>query len=84
MTEPRAINCKQLVELVTDYLEGAMAPATRGRFEAHLRRCRHCRASLAQMRTTIALLGELPEERIEPPAREALLAAFRDWNAGRR
>ena len=49
----RELDCNEIVELVTDYLEGAMAPETRARFEGHLRRCRHCRAYLAQMRARV-------------------------------
>jgi len=73
------LTCKQLVELVTDYFEGALPTAERACFEAHLAGCRGCRAYLAQMRRTIRTLGALTEESIAPPAREHLLRAFRDW-----
>jgi len=72
------LTCQELVELVTDYLEGALPPEQRARFEAHLAACRGCEIHLEQMRTTLALtrasavLGERPEV-------AALLEAFRDW-----
>jgi anti-sigma factor RsiW len=71
------------VELVTDYLEDAMAPHERARFEEHLAICPGCQAYLEQLRVTIEALGGLPEERLEGAARDELLAAFRDWHAGR-
>ena len=73
--------CQEIVEAITDYLEGTMAPEDRKRFDAHLRKCPHCSAYLEQMRQTIATLGELTEESIPPDSREELIAAFRDWRA---
>jgi anti-sigma factor RsiW len=75
------LSCHELVELVTDYFEGALERRARARFKAHIRTCPHCTVYLAQMRTTIRLTGRLREEDIEPAARDALLAAFRDWKA---
>jgi anti-sigma factor RsiW len=69
--------CQELVELVTDYLDGALPPGERARFEAHVAGCPGCAAHLEQVRTTIAVArasGELPSER---PEMAALLAAFR-------
>jgi anti-sigma factor RsiW len=71
--------CKELVELVTDYLEDRLPTAERARFDAHLTGCGGCRAYLEQMRQTVRVLGRLPEESIEPAARDRLLAAFLDW-----
>jgi len=73
------ITCRELVEIITEYLEGTMPQAERRRFEAHLDECPHCVNYLEQMRQTISVLGELREESIAPDAREALLEAFRDW-----
>jgi anti-sigma factor RsiW len=53
------LTCQELVGLVTDYLEEALTPEERGRFEAHLPRCPHCRLYLEQMRQTIAALGRI-------------------------
>jgi anti-sigma factor RsiW len=77
------MTCRELVELVTDYLEGALPDADRERFDAHLAGCTGCREYLEQMRSTIALVGRLDEADTPPAPREALLAAFRGWHAGR-
>jgi anti-sigma factor RsiW len=78
---PQPIACRELVELVSDYLEGALDRRTRRRFEAHIAGCPHCTAYLEQMRQTMQLTGRLREESLDPRARAELLAAFRDWNA---
>ena len=75
------IPCQEMVELVTDYLEGALSWRERRRFERHIAGCDGCRAYLEQMRQTLRVLGRLDEETISPEARDALLHAFRDWNA---
>jgi predicted anti-sigma-YlaC factor YlaD len=75
----RGLTCKELVELVTDYLEGALRRGPRRRFEAHLAGCDGCTRFLAQMRETIRLTGRLSEAQIPPEQRAVLLAAFRDW-----
>ena len=72
--------CRELVELITDYLEGRLSPLDRDRFEAHLAECEACRTYLEQFRQTIRVLGRLPEESLSPEARNTLLAAFRDWS----
>jgi anti-sigma factor RsiW len=74
------MTCRELVELVTEYLEGRLPPRERARFEAHLDECGHCRRYVEQMRGTVRLLGHIPEESLSPEARDALLAAFRDWS----
>jgi anti-sigma factor RsiW len=76
------LTCRELVELVSDYLEGALAPAERSRFEAHIAGCEHCAAYLRQMRDTLALLGELTTAALSPRAEAELRSAFRDWRAG--
>jgi anti-sigma factor RsiW len=78
-----SVTCRELVELVTDYLEGALPRGDRKRFERHIAACDGCTAYIEQIRLTIAATGELKEEEIEPAAREALLAAFRGWNQDR-
>jgi anti-sigma factor RsiW len=72
--------CRELVELVTEYLEDRLAPLERARFEAHLAECEACRTYLEQFRQTIRALGRLPEESLSAEARDALLAAFRGWS----
>ena len=74
------IPCRELVELITDYLEDELSPIDRARFEAHLADCEACRTYLEQLRQTVRVLGRLPEESLSPEARSTLLAAFRDWS----
>jgi anti-sigma factor RsiW len=73
------ITCQELVELVTDYLDGALPPGTREAFEAHLGVCPGCVTYVDQMRETVRLTGALTEEQLDPAVRDQLLAAFRDW-----
>jgi anti-sigma factor RsiW len=78
--DPPEMPCRELVELVTEYLEDRLSPVDRARFEAHLAECDACGTYLEQFRQTIRVLGRLPEESLSPGAREALLAAFRGWS----
>jgi anti-sigma factor RsiW len=73
------IACQELVEVVTDYLEGALSAADRTRFEEHLARCEGCSTYLDQMRRTIELTGHLTQDQIPEPIRTELLRAFRGW-----
>ena len=82
MTEiAEQLDCQELVELVTDYLEGALPPEDRARFEAHIVPCDGCRTYLEQIRTTIVLTGRLTPEQLDPRAEAALLGAFHDWKS---
>ena len=83
MTVAEALSCQELVELVTDYLEGALPEADRRRFDEHIGACPHCSAYLEQMRLVIKASGRLGEGDIEPAARLELLDAFRDWKRDR-
>lgn len=73
------LSCQELIELVTEYLEGTLAPVAHARFEAHLAGCEGCRAYLEQMRLTVSLLGRLTHDKLSPAAKEELLTLFRDW-----
>lgn len=73
------LTCREIVELVTDYLEGSLSLSDSRRFDEHLTTCPYCRIYLDQMRQTIRTLGHLPEEAISPTALEALLDSFRRW-----
>ena len=75
------LTCEELVELITEYLEGAMPPDDRARFEAHLAFCEGCRNYLTQMRVTIESTGSLSGESIPAPERAKLLEAFRSWRS---
>ena len=77
------MTCQQMVELVTDYLEGRLPAAERERFEAHLALCEGCEAYVDQMRALIVELGDIPDVELSPALENDLLAAFRDWRAGR-
>ncbi len=77
------ISCADFVELVTDYLEGAMPPPLRARFDVHLAGCEGCAAYLDQMRETLRLTGVLREEAVPGAGRERLLDAFRTWRRDR-
>ena len=72
--------CRELVEVITDYLEDRLAPVDRARFEAHLAECEACRSYLDQFRQTLRVLGRLPEESLSSEARNALLDALRGWS----
>lgn len=78
-----ALACREMVELVTEYLEGTMQAAEVVRFEAHLSECDGCTRYIEQMRQTISALGHLPPESLSPEMERDLLAAFRDWRARR-
>ena len=65
---PIGITCKELVELVTDYLEGALDADMRARFEQHLAACAGCREYLDQMRMTIRATGQLSEDSLPAAA----------------
>jgi anti-sigma factor RsiW len=72
------LDCDELVELVTDFLDGALDPAQERRVVDHLALCDGCGTYLEQVRQTVRDLGELPADRLPGPARDTLLAAFRD------
>ena len=79
MANPNDLTCQQLVEIVTNYLEGALPPSVRERFEAHLRTCDGCSTYLEQMRTTIRVTGTLDEDAFPAGQLDGLIQAFRGW-----
>ena len=80
--ETSQMTCKELVEVITEYLEGTLPAEDRARFERHLAKCEGCHAYLDQMRETIRALGHLPPESLSPEAERGLLEAFRGWRDG--
>jgi anti-sigma factor RsiW len=78
MIDPE-LTCEELVEVVTDYLEGRLPVDTRLLFEEHITCCSSCDTYVSQMRDTIRLTGTLREEDLTHEARDALLAEFRNW-----
>jgi anti-sigma factor RsiW len=79
MVYPVGITCQELVELVTDYLDGTLDADLRARFEQHLAACPGCADYVEQMRVTISTTGQLREDSLEPVATDTLLDVFRDW-----
>jgi anti-sigma factor (TIGR02949 family) len=77
------LSCKEVVEAVTDYLEGTMAADDLQRLDAHLAECPHCVRYLEQMRLMLATLGRLPEDSISPDLRDRLVESFRGWRERR-
>lgn len=77
----RDLACRQAVELVTDYLEGALAARQRDRLEAHLRACPNCSAYLEQMRATIRLAGAVQPDDLSPQAQADFADLYRRWRA---
>jgi anti-sigma factor RsiW len=71
------ISCQEVVEIVTDYLEGQLDEATRTELEAHLALCPGCDLYLEQMRATIDELGHVPVETLSEQAQADPMAAFR-------
>lgn len=81
--EKTDLTCQELVELVTDYLEGALPQGDRLDFERHLVWCSWCRDYVDQVRMTIELTGKSEDEEPPSPLREQLLDVFRDWKRTR-
>jgi hypothetical protein len=74
-----AVTCREMVELVTDYLEGALGRRARRRFEAHLRGCEHCTEYLAQLRSTIRLTGTISVDDFTPELQDEFLQLYERW-----
>ena len=77
----RELTCKELVELVTGYLDGSLRGRRRRRFESHLAACDGCTRYLAQIAATIRVTGSLTEEQVSNEQKTVVLAAFRDWTS---
>jgi anti-sigma factor RsiW len=73
------MNCRQVVELMTDYIEGTLAPAERARFEDHIAGCDGCTAYLEQMRITRRIVGRLADVPMPQSVERDLVEAFRNW-----
>ena len=73
--------CRQVVELISDYLDGGLPADVRAAVEAHLAGCDGCTMVLEEFRRTIAMTGMLTEDDVTPAQRDILLAAFRGWAA---
>lgn len=82
MTRGLEIDCDELVEIVTDYLEGALDADTHRRFTEHLDLCDGCHTYVEQMRETVRLTGTVRQDELRPDIRDKLLAAFQGWKTG--
>jgi len=78
---PRGLECQQAVELVTEYLEGALSRRDRRRLEAHLRACPNCSTYLEQIKMTIRLAGEITPDELSPEAQQDLIDLYRRWRS---
>ena len=76
---PDDLACTEEVELITDYLEGALPDAQRARLEVHLETCPGCTEYVEQMRTIAGSLGELREEQLSAETRAGLIESFREF-----
>jgi anti-sigma factor RsiW len=79
MTDTFALSCQELVELVTDYLEGALSPGDLRRFEEHTAACVNCTRYLEQLRMTIRITGTITTDDLSPAMERELLSVFADW-----
>jgi len=79
VTQSDEMACNELVDVVTEYLEGSLRADDRRRLEAHLDECTYCVQYVDQFRVTIAATGALTVESIAPERRAAVLDAFRGW-----
>jgi anti-sigma factor RsiW len=75
---PDPLACQEFVELVTEYLDGALPDEQRARFEAHLAECEHCAGYLADMRMLVASAQAIELPPADPATHDVLLRAFRD------
>jgi anti-sigma factor RsiW len=83
MSARRDLACQQAVELVTDYLEGALPRSERRRLERHLARCPHCTEYLTQIRATIAITGRVTPDDLTDQMRTEFIALYRRWQHDR-
>ena len=73
------MDCNELVELVTAYLDGSLDLDDRARFDVHLLECDGCENYLQQFRSTVATVGKIPFEELDPTFRSRLITTFREW-----
>ncbi len=76
------LNCQEVLELVTDYLEQALLPEMQAQFEEHIAECPGCDTYLEQVQQTIMLLRKLTEQQMFPKTKQELVEIFRNWKQG--
>jgi predicted anti-sigma-YlaC factor YlaD len=79
VTAPRTLSCSEIVEMVTDYLEGDLDAPTAAVLDEHLRLCPGCARYVDQIRETVSTLGSITSESLSPQAQHDLLDAFRTF-----
>jgi anti-sigma factor RsiW len=79
MTGRDAMDCNELVELVTAYLDGSLDAETRARFDMHLVECDGCEHYLQQFRETVQTVGKISDDALDPAFRDRLLDTFKDF-----
>lgn len=75
------LSCKDITELLTEYLDGEMSVTERAQVRIHLAVCRHCRTYVQQLKLTVDSCGRIPAPVLTEELREVLLSTFRDWRA---
>jgi anti-sigma factor RsiW len=79
--EPREVVCREVLDLVTAYLEDALTVDARARLDHHLERCPVCRTYLEQIKATSRIVGQITPDDMSPAMLDALIGLFRDWQA---
>jgi anti-sigma factor RsiW len=79
MTAEADVTCREVAELLSDYLDDAIPAPDRARLDAHLAECNGCAAALEQLRETIRVSGTLTEEQVEQEELEPIRSVFRAW-----
>ena len=79
MMTSKDLTCKEVVELVSDYLEHALLPEVQKQVEKHVGECPGCTIYLEQIQKTIVMLRGLAEESVFPETKQQLLEVFRGW-----
>jgi anti-sigma factor RsiW len=73
------LTCKELTEVITDYMEGRLPLTRRMAFRLHVMMCGNCYRYLRQLKMTVRALGAMPAEPIPGEICEEMLRAFRTW-----
>lgn len=77
------LTCAEMVEQITDYLEGVLPPDQIAKFRAHLISCDGCEAYLEQVHTMLRSLRGTPDEVLSPEVESAIIGAFQRWSLGK-
>ena len=79
MTAVHVLSCREIVEMVTDYLEGDLDADTTTALEAHLDLCPGCVRYVEQISETVTTLGDVSSDNLSTEAQAGLIEAFRDF-----